>query len=457
MAVVVLLALVAGYRALEHGGARVVAVSPGSTPAPAADAALDAASELASPGCLYGRITAKDGTTYEGRLRFAGSQEAFWDDLFNGVKIDNPWAVHVPAERLKGERRPIEFLGIEIGERRHPLELSRPFQVRFGDLARLESDGREVRATVKSGTVVALDRLEAGDFDDGIRVWDGRRGIVDLEPLAIRAVDFLPTPPLAEAPTRLRGTVRTRQGELSGFVAWDRDDSLGTDELAGRTAEGRVALRLDTIRSIARTSRHNLDVTLRDGRTIAFVGRRGDGPGRRGIAVDDPRLGRAVVSWSAFERVDFADPRTGPGSADLASGRAYDDFPIGHPLAGRLTTRAGRSLSGRLVFDLDESETTDTLDAPSHGVDYSIPFGLVAAIEPAAKDGTGTRMARVSLHDGTVLELEPAGDLGERNGGLLVFVDGSEQVGASEYVLWSDVARLELDRPPASETSRPGR
>jgi hypothetical protein len=27
---------------------------------------------------------------------------------------------------------------------------------------------------------------------------------------------------------------------------------------------------------------------------------------------------------------------------------------------------------------LDESETTETLDAPSQGVDYTIPFGLIA-------------------------------------------------------------------------------
>lgn len=457
MAVVVLLALVAGYRALEHGEARLVAASPGSTPALAPGASPGPAPELVTPGCLYGRITAKDGTTYEGRMRFAGSQEAFWDDLFNGVKLDNPWAVHVPAERLKGERQPIAVLGIEIGERRHPLELSRPFQVRFGDLARLESEGREVRATLKSGTVVALDRLEAGDFDDGIRVWDRRRGVVDLEPLAIRTVEFLPTPPLAEAPTRLRGTVHTRQGELGGFVAWDRDDALGTDELTGRTAEGRVALRLDTIRSIARTSRDGLDVTLRDGRTLALLGRRGDGPGHRGIAVGDPRLGRAVVSWGAFERVDFAAPHTDPGSADPASGPAYGDFPTGQPLTGRLTTRGGRSLAGRLVFDLDESETTDTLDAPAHGVDYSVPFGLVVAIEPAARVGVGPRTARLTLHDGTILELDPAGDLGDRNGGMLVFVGGSGREDAADYVPWSDVARLDFSSIPAGETPHPGR
>jgi len=37
----------------------------------------------------------------------------------------------------------------------------------------------------------------------------------------------------------------------------------------------------------------------------------------------------------------------------------------GRPLTGKVITRSGRRLAGRLVYDLDESETTETLDAPS--------------------------------------------------------------------------------------------
>lgn len=36
----------------------------------------------------------------------------------------------------------------------------------------------------------------------------------------------------------------------------------------------------------------------------------------------------------------------------------------------RLTLSDGR-VTGRLVYDLDESETIETLDAPSQGVDYT--------------------------------------------------------------------------------------
>jgi hypothetical protein len=111
-----------------------------------------------------------------------------------------------------------------------------------------------------------------------------------------------------------------------------------------------------------------------------------------------------------------------------------------------VTTRDGRRLAGRLVYDLDESETTETLDAPSEGVDYTIPFGLIVSVEPAGGDESGAPRARVTLHGGEELKLERKGDLGAGNAGLLVFVGGRER---PEYVPWGDVFRVDLDRPQA--------
>ena len=144
-----------------------------------------------------------------------------------------------------------------------------------------------------------------------------------------------------------------------------------------------------------------------------------------------------LVSWDAFERIDFSAGGSGP---------AYNDFPQGRPLTGSVTTRAGRRLTGRLVYDLDESETTETLDAPSQGVDYTIPFGLIASIAPIGREERGAQRARVTLHDGEELQLERTGDLGEGNAGMLIFVDGRER---PEYVQWTDIEQVDFDRPPA--------
>ena len=432
--VVVLLAVAAGYWALKQDVHPAAATSPAVTPS------TTPAAVQPQPGFLYGRITTVDGATYEGRLRWGGDQEAFWGDYFNGFKHENPWLAQVPPERLPKERRRIEIFGITVAHRESPIDGGRPFMARFGELARIEARGKEVRVTLKSGTGFDLDRFEASDFDDGVRVWDGRRGVVDLDGLRVRTVELLPTPPLGAAPYRLYGTVHTRQGDFTGFVQWDRKECVGSDQLDGRTAGGKLKLRFDTLRSIARRPRDSALVTLLDGRQIVLSGTGDVGHDNRGIYVDDRRYGRVLISWDAFEHVDFS-----PGTPE-DTGPAYGDFPPGRPLTGSVTTRAGRRLAGRLVYDLDESETTETLDAPSQGVDYTIPFGLVASIVLPGREERSAQLARVTLQSGEELRLERAGDLGKGNAGILIFAGGHQR---PEYVPWTDVEQVDLDPPPA--------
>jgi hypothetical protein len=408
-------------------------VEPAAAAPPAIDPSIPSAAGPAAqvhPGFLYGRITDVDGATVEGRLRWGRDQEAFWGDYFNGAKADNPWAVHAPADR----RSPVEIFGIEIGERDGQIRFGRQFLARFGDIARIEAHLRDVQVTLRSGTTFELDRSAAGDIDDGVRVWDARRGVVDVDARRIRTIELLPTAPLVAAPDRLHGTVRTRQGDFTGFIQWNRQDCVGADELVGRTADGEVRLRYDTIRSIARNSNDSSVVTLLDGREMVLSDTREVGDGNLGTYVDDGRYGRVLISWDAFERIDFSPGPSGPG---------YGDFPPGRPLAGIVTTRDGRRLTGRLVFDFDESETTETLDASLQGVDYNIPFTLIASIVPHVRQGPGAGRAAVILHDGEELRLQRTGDLGERNAGLLIFVDGRER---PEYVPWTDVEKIDCER-----------
>ena len=111
---------------------------------------------------------------------------------------------------------------------------------------------------------------------------------------------------------------------------------------------------------------------------------------------------------------------------------------------GDVVTRSGRRLAGRLVFDLDESETTETLDAPLQGVDYTIPFSLIASIVPEGAEAPGAQRARVTLLGGEVLQLDRSGDLSMRNAGMLIFLEGRER---PEHVRWADVERVAFDLP----------
>jgi len=393
-----------------------------------------ASSSGAHHGFLYGHITTVDGATYAGRLRWGGSEEAFWGNYFNGFKDENPWAGHVPSEELT-ERRPIEIFGFKIADREHQIDLGRPFMARFGDISRIEAQSRDIRVTLKSGTTFDLDRRSADDLADGLRVWDAEYGVLDFHEGRLRIIEFLPAPPQGTGPKRLHGTVRTTQGDFTGFVQWNRRECVVTDTLDGETATGERSLPFDTIRSIARDSNESSRVTLVSNEEIVLSGTRDAGHGNRGIYVDDPRFGRVLISWSAFERIDFSPSGSGP---------AYGDFPPGRLLRGSVTTFDGETFAGRLVFDLDESETTETLDAPSQGVHYTIPFGLIASIKPPGHGEGGAPRVSVTLHGGEELQLEHSGDLGEGNPGLLIFANGGE---AAQHVPWSDVERVNFRRP----------
>jgi hypothetical protein len=378
---------------------------------------------------LYGRVTARDGTVYEGRLRWGGHEEALWSNYFNGFKPQNPWVGFVRSELLPKNPDAIEILGMKFLER--PIELGRPFMARFGDIARIEGHGRDIQVTLRSGTVVHLDSWEANDFNDGVRVWDESHGVVDIAERGIRSIEFLPTPQLRAAPGSLYGTVRTQQGDFTGLVQWDGEQCLDSDTLEGGAGDKAIAVAFDTIRSIARQSADVLRVTLENGREMVVSGR---SKGSRGIYVDDARYGRVLIRWDVFERIDFNPDGSGP---------AYGDFTPGEPFAGRVTTRDGRRLAGRLVYDLDESETTDTLDAASRGIDYALPFGLLTSISLAAHDDPGAHHAIVTLSGTEKLALELTGDLSSINAGVLVFGEGPQQV---EYVRWGDIDRIDFDR-----------
>jgi hypothetical protein len=418
VAILALLAIAIGFSAFDSNFGTDTSIPPVIAPASAV--------EEAHPSFLYGRIAIGAGTTYEGRLRWGrGGQEAFWGDYFNGVKSENPWAVHVPPERLGKD--PIRIFGVDIGGG-SKLDLGRPFMARFGDIARIEMAGRDVRLTLKSGTALVTNYSDFNDMDDGVRVWDGSRGVLDIGARQVRAIDFLPAPAPAAGPLphRLHGTARTRSGDFTGFIQWNRTQGLGTDELGGRAADGDARVRFDAIRSIARQGQAML-VTQVDGREIVLTGAE-SGEASLGTYVDDQRYGRVLISWDAFERLDFSSGGSGP---------AYGDFPPGLPLKGIVTTRTGRRVAGRLVYDLDESETTETLDAPAQGVDYTIPFGLIASIVLPSGDAR----AAVTLSNGEQLQLDRRGDLGDAHGGMLIFASGNPR---PEYVLWADVERVDF-------------
>lgn len=378
---------------------------------------------------LYGRITDTQGGVYLGRLRFGGNEEASWSDYFNGVRKGNPWVRYVQPTT----HRSLKVFGLEIFSWEEDLNLRRPFMARFGDIQRIETQASTFRVTLKSGSVVELDRFEADDLADGVRVWDSRRGAVDVDEWDIRTIEFLPSPIMDLAPARLFGTVRSRDGNFRGFLQWNREQGLAADSLVGASPSGTLSFRFDRIAKLERQGVASI-VTTVDGHSVTLDRPPLVGRANRGVYVDDLRYGRVLVHWESFKAVEF-----GPAPP----GKSYDEFPPGESLAADVITQAGNSISGRIVFDLDESETTETLDAPIRGVDYTIPFGQVAAIR-LPRSGMHVE---VRLNSGEKLEMERAGDLGDDNGGLLIFVDNRSK---PEYLAWKDVREVVFIQRQAS-------
>jgi hypothetical protein len=330
---------------------------------------------------------------------------------------------------MRERRERVTIFGISIGTRWDDDD-DRRFVAPFGALREIEVHrGDEVTVTMKSGTRY---ELEGGSNDIGadVVVWDEKVGRIALEWDELERVRFLPAPAdLAVDVHRLHGTVESDAGTFRGWIQWDQDECLSTDELDGETEDGDLEIPMGNIRTIEPRGRRSSRVVLRDGRELELRGTNDVDSDNRGIFVEDERFGRVLVSWDAFERADFSDP---PGS-----GPAYAAFTAGNPLRGTVTTRAGRKLTGRLVYDLDEEGTAELLSGERRGIEYYIPFAMIASVTP-----TGSDRSRIELVNGQKLELESSADVGKGNAGILVLAKGKRP----SYVPWEEVERIAFGR-----------
>jgi len=395
---------------------------------------------------LYGRVLTADGNWLEGYLRW-DRNEVSWVDALDGEKAI-PAEHDREAERLDPElrrrrelERRIDLPGLRItwdeddGEPR-----TTATSVRFGHIGVIDIlDDRRARIVLVSGSEVELRRTtsDIGSLFRGLVVEDRARGEVELRWRELDRVELMAAPAGAPDPAaeRLFGTVRTTSGvELSGYVAWDMDETLGSDVLDGREGRTRKRIPFASVAALSREGRNATRVTLRDGAELVLRGTNDVDEDNRGIEVSDPALGRAVVPWEELESVVFSRaPATGAGP--WRAGRA--SFDGGRPLAGTVETRTGHTLSGRIRWDNDEESTWEVLDGRADGVDYDVELGQVRSIERVESAAT-----RVELLDGRVLHLEGSNDVGEENQGIFVLVEGGE----TALVRWADFERVTFDR-----------
>jgi hypothetical protein len=396
---------------------------------------------------IYGRVITAGGDRLEGYLRW-DRNETHWADFLDGQKAI-PWANDREAEALDDElrrrrerERSISLPGLRIswdeddGEPRTSASA-----VRFGHIRSLEVlDDRRAALVLVSGEEVELRgrSTDIGRSFRGLVVEDARRGEVELRWRDLDRVDFMAAPREAPPPaaTRLHGTLRTSAGgELTGYVAWDMDETLTTDILDGRREGRDVDVVLGNVAAIEREGRDASRVTLTSGEVLILTGTNDVDADNRGIEITDLALGRAIVAWEDFESLVFHAPDAAAGAASGGAAATRDAFDGGRPLVGTVETTSGERITGRLRWDNDEEHTWEVLDGRADGVDYDVELGLVRVIERV-----GSSAARVELVDGRSLLLEGSNDVSEENQGIFVRPEGGETM----LVRWRDFRRVTL-------------
>lgn len=385
--------------------------------------------EISVEGYIHGTVETRAGKTHTGVLRW-DDEEAFWDDLFHSSKDELPYESYAEEPVADEEANWWERMATTISGDLGLHHVGRRLAVRFGDLKQIRvTGGDDAVLTLRDGTEIEVSGY-ANDVGATVVVFDAKPGRVEVPWKTIDTITFSATPLDADPGSfRLRGTVSTSEGEFVGFIQWDNQESLSTDRLDGDTDDDDVSIAMGDIRSIERRDRRSSKVVLKDGSEMVLSGTNDVNDDIRGIHVEDARFGRVEINWDEFVRVVFDDP--GP------SGASYADYSVPTHLAGAVKLKNGDWRKGRLVFDLDEEWSWEMLDGSSNEIEYTIPFSLVASVEP---DGGSRSLVR--LRNGIELQLEDSQDVDRDNSGLLVIPIGPGEPG---HVPWREIAKIEFN------------
>jgi len=385
-----------------------------------------------SEGRIYGTIETRSGSTYSGFLRW-GTQEAYWDDLFHSLKEELPYMDEVDEDERDGRRgsRRIRILGYRINVNGGDFASSRIFIARFGDIESIEVTGdSDAELTMKSGVVYKVSGY-SDDVGGEIHIEDDSVGGIDLKWNRIESIRFQAAPRGAATDEfRLYGRVSTDIGDFVGYVQWDKEECMSGDKLDGDSDDGDVSVPMGRIAKIERRGRRSSVVILKDGREMRLRGSNDVNHENRGIYVEDERYGRVLIHWDEFNDVAFEE--------NGKSGRGYDDYKKSGELSGTVVDKDGKESSGRIVYDIDESEGWEMLNGSVNDVEYNIPFQMIERIESMGSDGS-----LVVLRGGEEIELEEGQDVSDSNDGLLVYEDGRER---PVYFEWDTIREIRFNR-----------
>lgn len=376
---------------------------------------------------LYGQIITIDDDVYEGQLRW-GTEEAYWTDLFNGSKvtIEN-------SKYLSPELR-AEVIDRRGGRFSTDISTAHVFSVQFGYIdAIIPERKNEVLVQLRDGTTM---QVKGGSNDIGadVHVYDPKIGEISVEWDRIARVQFTEAPknyqPYFGIP--IIGSVKTRDGEVSGYIQWDKQERLSKDKIDGESKDGELSIPMGNI-AVMEKYRRGLKVKFHSGREIELDGTNDVDRRNRGIVVTSIKEGRVEIPWRQFERAVLQH--------NISTEMSREDFKTYGMIYGKVFDRSGQTFEGKIVFDLDEQFDFEMLDGYVGEIEYKIPFALIQEIVPLGFD-----RAQVTLTSGEVLRLEDTQDVTDQNDGIII--DSGK--GRPAYVSWRDVDRIEFSQQAAN-------
>lgn len=394
-------------------------------------------------GFIYGKVYTIDNKVYEGPIRW-GKEEVYWTDIFNAGKERNQNLRYLSSrDRDKLDDRQntwdnwnngnwYRWFG-SWGDKRNDYDndYEHQFACQFGEIKTIIPSGRKyVDLEMQNGDKVSLKGEGYNDVGEEIRIMDPEMGDLDMDWGRIRKIEFMKTPKTLSNRfgKPLYGKVEAFGETFTGYIQWDHDERLSTDKLDGDADDGNISLEFSKIVSIERRGGRSI-VKLKSGRELTMDGSNDVDNGNRGVIIMNKDMIAVDVPWREFDKVTFSEP-----AGSLAS---YDQFATQKPLSGSVVTKDGKSLTGKIVFDLDEESTYELLQGKQGDFEVITPFRDIKRVEPISD-----YRCRIELKSGKNITLEDAQDVNERNQGVLVFANAKSD---PVYVLWEDVKSIDFN------------
>ncbi|MBT1701434.1 hypothetical protein KK083_31360 [Fulvivirgaceae bacterium PWU4] len=391
-------------------------------------------------GFIYGKVYTEDNRTYEGPIRW-GKEEIYWNDIFNATKERNEHLRHLSdRERDLLDDRNYDWFNWDNNLTRwlgsshwhsDGGDYIHQFACQFGEIKSLRPAGKKyVELELRNGQKFEVGGEGYNDVGLDIRITDKEIGDVEVYWGRIEKVEFMDTPSKLEQKfgQPLYGTVEAYGEKFAGYIQWDHDERISTDKLDGDSDDGDVAIEFSKIRSITRHGSRSL-VVLKSGRELWLDGSNDVSSGHRGVIVMSKEFTAVDIPWREFEKVVFEDKTPEPICT-------YKDFAAQRELSGKVTTHDGKSFSGRIIYDLDESHEYELLQGKNGEFEYITAFRNIKKITTK-----GEHRATIELKTGKKITLEEAQDVNERNQGLLIFAPGKSD---PAYVPWNEVTEIEF-------------